>query len=85
MALLKPFDVMDGGGSAGFDAAVIAIDAVVLADGGVLEVIGFLFVYEKLDVVAQRALITFQGEDIVGLLFDHLGAGAYSARALLHS
>lgn len=34
MALLKPFDVMDGGGSAGFDAAVIAIDAVVLADGG---------------------------------------------------
>ena len=58
---------MDGGGSAGFDAAVIAIDAVVLADGGVLEVIGFLFVYEKLDVVAQRALIAFQGEDIDGV------------------
>ena len=39
VALLQPFDVMDGGGFADFDAAVIAIGALVLADGGVFEVL----------------------------------------------
>jgi hypothetical protein len=42
VAVAKPLDVMDDGGSAGFYATVIALDALMLNDGYVLEVIGFL-------------------------------------------
>lgn len=38
--LLKPLDVMDHRGSAGLDTAVITIDGLVLADGGVFEISG---------------------------------------------
>ena len=61
---------MDDGGGPGFDAAVIAIDRLVPADLGVLEVPGFLLGHEKLDILTQRALIAFQREDVVGLLVD---------------
>ena len=77
VTLLQPADVVNDGDGAGLDAAVVAVDALVPADGGVLEVIGFLLVGEQLDVLAQRALIALQGEDVVGLLVqDFLGDGA---------
>ena len=72
VALLEPACVMDGGSAAGLDTTVIAIDALVLGDGRISEVIGFLFGSEEFDVGAKRALIAFEGEHIVGLLLDDL-------------
>ena len=42
------------------------------ADRGVLEAGGFLLGHEGLDIVAQRALIAFQRENVVGFLVHHL-------------
>ena len=50
---------------AGLDAAVIAIEGGVAGDGGVLEIPGFLLGREQFDIVAQRALIALQGQDVV--------------------
>jgi len=57
---------MDDGGFAGPGTPVIAVDAFVLADGGVFAIIGFLPVDEEINIVAQRALIGLQGEDVIG-------------------
>ena len=50
VAFFEPGDVVDGGVASGFDAAVIAIDRLVAADLGILEVIGFLLGHEQLDI-----------------------------------
>ena len=48
MTVLQPADVVDDGGLACFDAAVIRIDRLVLADRGILETIGLLLGDEAL-------------------------------------
>ena len=50
--------------------AMIAIDGLVAADLGVLEIDRLLLVDEELDVVFERALIAFEGEDVIGFLVD---------------
>ncbi len=44
----------------------------ILADLGVGETAGLLLGGEEFDVFAQRALVAFQGENVVGRLIDHL-------------
>ena len=67
---------MDDGGRPGLDTAMIAIDSFVPTDGGIFEIIGFLLGHEEFDIFAQRALITLQGQDIIGfLVHDLLGDG----------
>src|SRR6202161_4172326 len=53
-----------------FDPPVVAIDGLVAADLGVLEIYCLLFIDEELDVVFERALISLQGENVIGFLFD---------------
>ena len=72
MAFLQPGDVMDDGDGSSLDASVVAIDAFVAADGGVLEIAGFLLGREEFDVIAQRALIALQGQNVVRLLVQDL-------------
>jgi len=72
MALLQPVDIVGDGDVAGLDAPVIAIGGLMVGAGGVFEIIGFLLVGEQFDIVAQRALVTLQGEDVVGLLVHDL-------------
>src|SRR4051812_21598963 len=62
VALLQPGDVVDDGGGPGLDAAVIAVDGFVPAAGGVLEAVALLLGHEEFDILAQRALVAFQGE-----------------------
>ena len=54
------------------DTAVVAIDGLIAADMGILEAVGLLFGGKELDILAQRALIAFEGEDVIGLLVDDL-------------
>ena len=61
---------MDDGNLPGFNPAVIAIDGLVAADLGVLEIYRLLFIDEELDIVFERALIALQGEDVIGFLVD---------------
>ena len=62
---------------------MVAVDHLVAADLGVLEPIGLLLDSKNLDVVTQRALIAFQGEDVVGfLLKDCPGDVALTARRI---
>ena len=83
MAFLQPGDIVDDGDGPGLDAAVIAIDGLVPADGGVLEILGFLLGREQFDVFPQRALIALQGQDVVGLLVHDLpGDGALAAHGV---
>ena len=70
MAFLKPIDVIYHGCSAGFDTAVIAIDSGVAGDLCVGKIPSLLFRGEKLDVLAQRSLITFQSQHIIGFLIE---------------
>ncbi len=70
MAFLEPGDIVDHGCRSGLDASVIAVDRLVPADGGVLEVPGFLLGDEHVDVVAQASLVAFEGENVVGFLVD---------------
>ena len=72
MAFLEPCDIFDHGRPARFDPAMIAIDGLVLADRRVREAIGLLFGHEHLDVVAQRALVSFECEHVIGFLADDL-------------
>ena len=44
----------------GFDPAVIAIDGLVAADLGILEIYRLLFIDEELDIVFERALIALR-------------------------
>ena len=70
--LRKPAHVMDAGGFAGPDTPVTAVGASVLAEGGIFEIIGFLFIHAECDVRAQRALTGLQGEDVIGASVDQL-------------
>src|SRR4051794_30730264 len=69
-ALLQPGDVVDDGGGPGLDAAVIAVDGFVPAAGGLFEAVARLLGHEEFDILAQRALVAFQGEDVIGLLIE---------------
>ena len=64
MTFLEPRDVVDDSCGSGLDAAVVAIDRPILADLGVGETAGLLLGGEEFDVLAQRALVAFQGEDV---------------------
>ena len=59
---------------------MIAIDRLIAADRRVLEAVGLLLGDEELDILAQRALVAFQREDVIGLLVeDFLGDVALAA------
>ena len=72
MAFLQPIDIMEDRVRPGFDTAVVAIDRLIAADMGILEAVGLLLGGKELDILAQRALIAFEGEDVIGLLVDDL-------------
>ncbi len=77
MALPEPVDVMDDGGLAGLDAAMIGVDGLVPADGRIFEIVDFLFGGEERDVGLERALVPFQGKHVIGLFGGDLaGDGA---------
>jgi hypothetical protein len=56
----------------GLDTAVIAVDGGVLRHICIGEAVGLLFGNENLNVLAQRSLIAFQRQDIIGFLFNDL-------------
>ncbi len=60
VALAQPAYVVDDGGGAGLDAAVVAFDGFVSTDRGVLEAVGLLLGDKKLDIGAQSALVPFR-------------------------
>src|SRR5882724_13081074 len=72
VAVLQPGDVVNDGGGSGLDAAVIAVDCLIAADLGVLEPLGLLLGHEDLDILAERALVALQGQDVIGFLVDDL-------------
>ena len=62
---------------------MIAIDGLVPADICIPESIGFLLVYEDLDILQKRSLIALEGNDVVSLLIlDLFGEGYRSRRNL---
>ena len=72
MAFLEPAYVMDDCGGSCLDAAVIAIDRLVPTDGRVFEIVVFLLGGEDRDIIAQRALIAFEGKHVIGLSVEDL-------------
>ena len=83
MAFLQPSDVMDRRIGSGFDTAVIAVDRLMAADLGILKAVGFLLGREKLDILAQRALVTLERKNVIGLLIhDFLGDIALAAHRI---
>jgi hypothetical protein len=72
VTVLQPFRIVDHRGDPGFDAIVIAIDRSILADFAVLESHGFLLGDENIDIRAERALVAFQRENVIGLFVDNL-------------
>ena len=70
MALLEPGDILDHRRCSRLDAAMVAIDASVLADLGVLEALGFLFLDEELDIFVQACLVGLEREQVIALLVD---------------
>ncbi len=83
VAVLEPCDVVDDGDGAGLDAAVIAIVRGAAADRGIPEIVGYLLGGEALDVLAQSALIAFEGEDVVGAPLEDLARdGALAAHGV---
>jgi hypothetical protein len=58
----------------GFDAAVVAVDGFMLGDLGIAETIRLLLGGKQLDILAQRALVALEGENVIGILVeDFLG------------
>jgi hypothetical protein len=72
MVILQPIYIVDDRIVSGLDAAVVGIDGLMLRDLGVLKAGCLLLGREHLDVLAQCALIAFEGEDVIGLLLDDL-------------
>jgi hypothetical protein len=54
----QPVDIVNDGGFAGLDAAVVGVDGQVGSDGRIFEVMGLLFVEEEFDIVPQGSLVT---------------------------
>jgi hypothetical protein len=80
MAFLQPGYIVDRRIGSGFDAAVIAVDGLIVGDLGVAKAIGLLLGSEQLDILTQRTLITFERENVIGLLVeDFLGDVALAA------
>src|SRR5262249_34087949 len=83
MAFLQPSYIVDRRIGSGFDAAVIAIDGLMLGNLGVAKAIGLLLGSEQLDIFTQRALIAFERENVIGLLIeDFLGDVALAAHGV---
>jgi hypothetical protein len=70
MAFLQPLDIVDRGVCSGFDATVLAVDRPVPADRRILETIGSLLGSENFYIFVQCSLITFERDDVIGLLVD---------------
>ena len=70
MVVLQPADVLENGDRPGLDAAVVAVDGPVLADFRILERDRLLLAGQQFDIVAQRALVALQRENVIGLLVD---------------
>jgi len=54
VAFLQPCHIMEHGVDSGFDAAMIAVDRLILADLCILEAVGLLLGGENLDILALR-------------------------------
>jgi hypothetical protein len=70
MVILHPIHIVDDRIGSGLDAAVVGVDSFTLGDFGVLEAVCLLLGCEHLDVLPQGAMVTLEGEDVVGLLID---------------
>jgi hypothetical protein len=74
VAFLQSSDIVDCLIGSGFDAVVIAVDRLVSTDRCIFEAVDVLLGGENLDILAQWALIAFEGEDVISPLFqDFLG------------
>jgi len=83
VAFLQPSHIVDHRIGSGLDAAMVAIDGLMSGDLGVLEAVCLLLGGEQLDILAQRALVAFEGEDVIGLLVeDFLGDVALAAHGV---
>jgi hypothetical protein len=59
---------------------VIAVDGLMSGDLGIAEAIRLLLGGEQLDILAQRALVALEGENVIGILVaDFLGDVALAA------
>jgi hypothetical protein len=72
MVVVQPIHIVDDRIGSGLDAAVVGVYGLMLGDLGVLEAVCLLLGREHFDVLAQCALIAFEGEDVIGLLLDDL-------------
>ena len=62
---------------------MIAVDGLMLGDLGVAKAIGLLLGGEQFDILTQRALITFERENVIGFLVeDFLGDIALAAHGV---
>ena len=80
MAVLQPLHIVEDRTGPGLDAAVVAVDSLMLGDLGVLEAVCLLLGREHLDILPEGALVPLEREDVIGLLVDDfLGDGALAA------
>jgi hypothetical protein len=70
VALGQPASGVDGRVGARFDPPVALLQGFVTAHGSIGKAALFLFSEEQLDIVAQIALIAFEGQHVVGLSVD---------------
>ena len=70
MAFLEPSHIVDHCIGSGLDAAVIAVDGFMSGDLGIAEAIRLLLGDEQLDILAQRALVALESENVIGILVE---------------
>ena len=66
MEFLESFDIMNDGRGPGLDAAMLAVERRILSDLRVREAVGLLLRGKEFDVLAERSLVAFQREKIIG-------------------
>jgi hypothetical protein len=71
----EPFDIMDSGVGAALNPAITGVDRLCPTELWIDEVSRLLPVNQQFHIIAQRSLITFQFENIIGLLSDDLSYG----------
>jgi len=80
VAFLEPSHIVDHCIGSGLDAAMIAVDGFMSGDLVSLKPFAFLLGGEQLDILAQRALVALEGENVIGFLVeDFLGDVALAA------
>ena len=74
VARLQPVDIVDDRVVPGLDAAVIAIDGLVVVTVASLNSLAFCSVDEEFDILPQGSLIALQRHNVVGLLLHDFRA-----------